>query len=119
MDLTLGPHTYHLVTTDQSGKHIAHAVRVDTRDRFGIETSGDSSDEALDRLTRWLEWQYEHTQALESLQQAERVYHRAMADAAFAIARDSNAVDGSKASLDAVDAARRALDDVRGRRPSV
>jgi len=82
-------------------------------------SSGGAPLDTLDTLTRWLEWQYEHTQALEALQQAERAYHRSMADAAFAIARDSNAVDGSKASLEQVDAARKALDDVRGRRPNV
>lgn len=119
MDLTLGPHTYALHTTEQGGRNVAHAVRVDTGDRFGIDVTGGSEPEALDKLTRWLEWQHEHTQALEALQQAERAYHRSMADAAFAIARDSNAVDGSKASLEQVDTARKALDDVRGRRPNV
>lgn len=119
MDLTLGPHTYTLHTTEQAGTATAHAVRVDTGDRFGIDVSGNSEPEALDKLTRWLEWQYAHTQALEALQQAERAYHRSMADAAFAIARDSHAVDGSKASLEQVDAARKTLDDVRGRRPNV
>ncbi len=119
MDLTLGPHTYSLHTTEQGGRNVAHAVRLDTGDRFGIDVTGGSEPEALDRLTRWLEWQYEHTQALEALQLAERAYHRSMADAAFAIARDSNAIDGSKASLEQVDVARKALDDVRGRRPNV
>jgi|GEM_PF-3279996 len=119
MDLTLGPHTYTLHATEQAGTATAHAVRVDTGDRFGIDVTGNSEPEALDKLTRWLEWQYAHTQALEALQQAERAYHRALADAAFATARDSNAVDGSKVSLEQVDAARTTLDDVRGRRPSV
>ena len=119
MDLTLGPNTYSLRTTEQAGQTTAHAVRVDTGDRFGIDVTGGSEPEALDKLTRWLEWQYEHTQALEALQQAERGYHRAVADAAFAIAHDANAVDGSKASLEQVDAARKALDEVRGRRPHV
>ena len=119
MDLTLGPHTYTLHATEHAGTATAHAVRVDTGDRFGIDVTGNSEPEALDTLTRWLEWQYEHTQALEALQQAERGYHRSLADAAFAIARDSSAVDGSKVSLEQVDAARKTLDDVRGRRPNV
>ncbi len=119
MDLTLGPHTYSRRTTEQAGTATAYAVRVDTGDRFGIDVTGNSEPEALDTLTRWLEWQYEHTQALATLQQAERAYHRAMADAAFAIARDSSAADGSRASLEQVDAARTTLDDVRARRPNV
>ncbi len=119
MDLILGPHTYSLRTTEQAGSVTAHAVRADNGDRFGIDVTGGSEPEALDKLTRWLEWQYEHTQALEALQLAERAYHRSLADAAFAIARDANAVDGSKVSLEQVDGARKALDDVRGRRPNV
>ena len=42
-----------------------------------------------------------------------------MGDAAFAIARDLHAPDGSKASLEAVDAARVVLDELRAQRPQV
>lgn len=119
MDLTIASTLYDLGTTEKNGQFTAHAVTGEKRERFGIETTGASAAEALDKLTRWLEWQYEHTQALAALQQAERAYHRAMGDAAFAIARDLNAPDVSKVSLEQVDAARRVLDDVRGRRPNV
>jgi hypothetical protein len=119
MDVTIGSTLYDLGTTERNGQFTAHAVTGETRERFGIETSAGSAAEALDKLTRWLEWQHEHTQALAALQQAERAYHRAMGDAAFAVARDINAPDVSKTSLEQVDAARRALDDVRGRRPNV
>lgn len=119
MDLTIGSTRYDLGTTEKNGQFTAHAVTGEKRERFGIETTGGSAAEALDKLTRWLEWQHEHTQTLAALQQAERAYHRAMGDAAFAIARDLNAPDVSKTSLAEVDTARRALDEVRGRRPNV
>ncbi|MFN7916139.1 MAG: hypothetical protein U0Q55_12440 [Vicinamibacterales bacterium] len=119
MDLTIGSTLYDLATTERNGQFSAHAVTGEKRERFGIETTGSSAAEALDKLTRWLEWQHEHTLALAALQQAERAYHRAMGDAAFAIARDLHAPDVSKTSLEQVDAARRSLDDVRGRRPAV
>lgn len=119
MEHTIGSTVYDLGTSEANGRFTAHAVTGEKRERFGIETSGGSAAEALDKLTRWLEWQHEHTQALAALQQAERAYHRALGDAAFAIARDLHAPDVSKASLEQVDAARRALDDVRGRRPNV
>ncbi|MGE3959088.1 MAG: hypothetical protein AB7H96_20405 [Vicinamibacterales bacterium] len=120
MNLTIGSTTYDLVATERNGQFVAHALTTGERqERFGIETAGTSAAEALDRLSRWLEWQHAHTRALEALQQAERAYHRAMGDAAFAIARDLSAPDPSKASLEQVEVARRHLDDVRGRRPNV
>ena len=55
MDLTLGPHTDTLRTTEQAGTATAHAVRVDTGDRFGIDVTGNSEPEALDTLIAELE----------------------------------------------------------------
>ena len=67
---------------------------------------------------RWLEWQHEHAAALESLQQAERAYHRTVAGSAFASPTEGpSALELQKESLDAVEAARLRLDDVRARRP--
>ncbi|MBS1817977.1 MAG: hypothetical protein JSU08_08615 [Acidobacteria bacterium] len=114
MDLHIGNTIYDLVATERNGHFVAHALRGEHRDRFGIETSGSSAAEALDRLTRWLEWQHAHTEALAALQQAERVYHRAMADAAFGA---SELGEASRAALEALNAARARLDEVRGRRP--
>jgi hypothetical protein len=119
MDLTLGTTTYRLVATERSDQHVAHALRSDSDERFGIETTGGTAEEAIARLRLWLEWQHEHTQALEALQQAEKVYHRAMADAAFSTSSDGVGAAGSRTSLDAVNAARTTLDDVRARRPNV
>ena len=61
MDLTIGPTTYDLTTTELNGRFTAYAVRGDLRERFGVEASGASEAEALDKLSRWLQWQYEHT----------------------------------------------------------
>src|SRR5829696_8101669 len=86
----------------------------------GVEASADTEAEATTRLMQWLEWQHEHTLALDALQQAEREYHRALAGAAFAAPQDGEASDDrSRTSLESVDAARVKLDEVRGRRPSV
>jgi hypothetical protein len=119
MELVLETTTYHLVTTERSGEHVAHALRSDTGNRFGVETTGATADEAVAKLARWLEWQHEHMQALDVLQQAEKAYHRAMTGAAFSTSLDGTADAQSRASLEAVAAARNHLDDVRARRPNV
>ena len=67
---------------------------------------------------QWLEWQREHTAALEALQQAQRAYHRTIAGSAFARPTEGpSAIELQKESLDAVEAARVRLDEIRGRRP--
>jgi hypothetical protein len=66
----------------------------------------------------WLAWQREHTAALEALQQAQRAYHRTIAGSAFASPTEGpSAIELQKESLDAVEAARLRLDDVRARQP--
>lgn len=118
MELTLGSTTYRLVSAPHGDRFVAHAERTDNNERFGVEATGATADEAEHRLERWLEWQHEHMQALEVLQQAERLYHRAMAGAAFATPADG--ADGeSRASLESVNEARQHLDQVRARRPDV
>jgi hypothetical protein len=68
----------------------------------------------------WQEWQREHAAALEALQQAQRAYHRTIAGSAFASPTEGpSAVELQKESLDAVEAARVRLDEIRGRRPHV
>ena len=67
---------------------------------------------------RWLEWQREHTAALEALQQAQRGYHRTIAGSAFASPTEGpTAIELQKESLDVVEAARVRLDEIRARRP--
>lgn len=63
-------------------------------------------------------WQREHAAALAELQDAQRVYHRTVAATAFqGAAEKPSAEEMRRASLDALDAARIRLDDVRARKP--
>jgi hypothetical protein len=65
-------------------------------------------------------WQREHAAALAELQDAQRAYHRAVAATAFQGAADEpSGEEMRRASLDALDAARVKLDDVRARKPAV
>jgi hypothetical protein len=97
---------------------VAHAVRDDNGDRFGIECAGASATEAIDRLTTWLEWQHEHASALDALQRAEQEYHRTIAGSAFANPTEGpSPLELQKESLEVVEAARVRLDEVRARRP--
>ena len=116
--ITIGDRRYRLLTTERDGRWTARAARDDTGDPFGIECAGDSEPEATARLTRWLEWQVEHTAALEQLQRAERAYHRTIAGSAFASPTEGpSALEMQKESLDAVESARVRLDEIRGRKP--
>jgi hypothetical protein len=109
---------YRVVTVQRDGRWFAQAVRTDTGDHFGIECSGDSAEDATARLTRWLDWQREHAAALEALQLAERDYHRTIAGSAFANPTEGpTAIELQKESLEAVEAARVRLDEVRARKP--
>jgi hypothetical protein len=117
MELTVGPTAYRLVTVERDAQFMAYAVRIDTNERFGIETIAADPEDAQHRLAAWLEWQYEHTQALEALQQAERAYHRAMAGAAFARPEDDS-TEAARLALESVNGARARLDEVRARRPN-
>jgi hypothetical protein len=63
-------------------------------------------------------WQQEHASALEELQEAQRAYHRAVAATAFQGPNEEpSAEEMRRASLEALDAARLKLDEVRARRP--
>ena len=77
--------------------------------RFGIECAAPTEAEAATRLTAWLEWQREHADALDALQQAERAYHRTIAGSAFANpAEGPTPVELQKDVARAVEAARAA-----------
>ena len=116
--VTIGETRYRLICTARGERWFAHAEREDNRDPFGIECGGATEAEATARLTRWLEWQAGHTAALEALQQAERAYHRTIAGSAFASPTEGpSAIEMQKESLEAVEAARVRLDEVRARRP--
>jgi hypothetical protein len=116
--VTTGSATYRIVTVERDGAWIARAERADSGDRFGVECTGQSADEAAERLARWLEWQHEHTVALDDLQRAERAYHRTIAGSAFTSPTEGpSAIEMQKESLEAVEAARTRLDEIRARRP--
>ena len=65
-------------------------------------------------MSAFAAWQREHAAALAELQEAQRVYHRTVATTAFQGAAEEPA---RRASLEALDAARVRLDEVRARRP--
>jgi hypothetical protein len=105
-------------TIERDGRWTAFAERTDNGDRFGIEFEGATEAEARQRLEGWIAWQREHADALEALQRAERAYHRTIAGSAFASPSEGpSAVEMQRDSLEAVEAARVRLDEIRGRRP--
>jgi hypothetical protein len=116
--ISIGGMRLRIVAAERGGRWMAQAMRDDNGDPFGIECAGGSEADAVARLQTWLEWQHEHAAALEALQQAERAYHRTIAGSAFASPTEGpSAVELQKESLEAVEAARIRLDEVRARRP--
>jgi hypothetical protein len=69
----------------------------------------------------WLEWHREHEEALAALQAAQHAYHRTVTHGAFAGAADGPSIaenaEMQQGSLEALEAARVRLDEVRGRKP--
>jgi hypothetical protein len=109
---------YRIKASQRDGQWVAYAVKVDGGDRFGPELTGATEREAVDRLTRWLEWQTEHTAALQALQTAENAYHRTIAGSAFASATEGpSPPEVQKESLETLESARVRLDEVRARKP--
>jgi len=117
-EISIGPVRYRIITNEHDNQWIARAERADTGERFGTECMGASAAEAVDCLACWLEWQHEHASALDDLQRAEHAYHRTIAGSAFASPTEGpSAIELQKESLEAVEAARLRLDEVRARRP--
>jgi hypothetical protein len=107
-----------ILCAERDGQWVAHAVRDDTGDPFGIECAGDTEQEAIERLTHWLDWQRDHAGALDALQQAERAYHRTVSGSAFTSPTEGpTAVEIQRDALAAVERARIELDAVRARKP--
>lgn len=116
--LSIGGSEYRLLASEREGQWIALARRTDNGDRFGVECVGASASEAIARLRRWIEWQSEHAAALEELQRVERAYHRTVAGSAFANPNEApTAMELQRESLEAIDAARARLDEIRARKP--
>ena len=117
-EIAIGDLRYRLIAERRDAQWIAYAEPRGTSDRFGMECAGATEDEAIDKLSRWLEWQHEHTVALEALQQAEHAYHRTIAGSAFAnSSEEPSAIELQKESLEQVEAARMRLDEIRARKP--
>jgi hypothetical protein len=114
----IGDRAFRIGAGPRDGRWVARAVREDTGDLFGVEAIGDSEEEAIGRLIRWVEWQHYHAAALDALRNAERAYHRAIAGSAFASPTEGpSALEVQKEALDALEAARARLDTIRAQRP--
>jgi hypothetical protein len=112
--MTIGGTALVLRVSSSDGGFTARAERETNGDPFGIDVTATTESEAIDRLTRWLEWQSEHAAALEALQVAERNYHRAIAGSAFGASTDEpDAAVARREALSSVDEARVKLDRVR------
>ncbi len=116
--MLIGGRPYRIRASQRNGRWTAHAVRGDNGDRFGGDFVGESEATAAAAVIRWLEWQTAHAGALEALQDAERAYHRSIAGHLFASSADEAAtLQTRRDRLDAVELARRRLDEVRARQP--
>lgn len=114
MHVTIGERRLVLHVRTRNGQFVAHAERAENGDPFGVECIGATEDEAMSRLTSWLDWQGRHEAALRALQDAERAYHRTIAGSAFAPSSEgSSPIEMQKESLEAVEAARARLDEIR------
>jgi hypothetical protein len=118
-DFAVGPLQYRVRVAQRDSRWVAVAEVAETGERFGAECSGSSEAEAIERLREWLTWQHQHESALEALQFAERTYHKLLAASAFVSPGEGGtSLEAKRESLDAVEQARRDLDEVRARRPS-
>ena len=107
-----------IVSVERDGQWVAHAEQEETGDRFGIEASGATKEAAVAALQAWLDWQAEHAAALDALREAEHAYHRTIAGSAFALPDEGpTPLEMQKESLDALEAARLRLDEIRLRKP--
>jgi hypothetical protein len=117
-EVEIGGQAYRIATAERDGRWTATAVRADTGSPFGVECTGATRVDAAERLTSWLQWQHEHSEALAALQIAERAYHRTISGSAFASPTEGpSSLELQKESLERVEAARIRLDEVRARRP--
>ena len=66
-------------------------------------------------MTQHAEWHEEHAAALRDLQDAQRAYHRLVADTAFVSGGEMS--EAQREALGRLDEARQRLDEIRSRRP--
>ena len=115
--ISLGDSRYRLIATERDGRWLARAGRGPAGDAFGIECGGATEAEAVHRLACWLAWQHEHAAALAALQETEHAYHQTIIGGAFAVPGEGTTNVDRQAALDAVDAARQRLDEIRASQP--
>src|SRR5947209_8468078 len=65
-EIAIGDLRYRLIAERRDAQWIAYAEPRGTSGRFGMECAGATEDEAIDKLSRWLEWQTEHSAALDA-----------------------------------------------------
>jgi len=115
----IGNAAFRIRASQRTGRWTAYAVRAESGDRFGVDFTGDTEAQAVTALTRWLEWQHDHAVALDTLQEAERAYHRSVAGNLFAIAAADQSATRQvrREALERMERAKARLDEVRARRP--
>jgi len=117
-DVSIGDRRYRILASEREGSWHAHAEEAPGGNRFGAECTASSEAEAVERVERWLDWQSEHAAALAALQSAERAYHRTIAGSAFVSPVEGpSPIELQKESLQAVEAARVRLDEIRASKP--
>ena len=122
--VTIADRRFNLTSIERAGQWIAHAIREDNGERFLFFCKAVLA--ALPKLPHWPDmlhtndWQTGLLPVLlrETTPRAERDYHRAIAGSAFANPTESpGPFELQKESLEAVEAARVRLDEIRARKP--
>ncbi|MDE3156481.1 MAG: hypothetical protein KGN76_15365 [Acidobacteriota bacterium] len=116
--LSTGGATFTITARQEGREWIAEARREGRRDNHGPVFRAETPEAALDRCAAWLGWQQEHEAALVALQEAERVYQRAVAAGAFAPPGDGPGPEVASEALQDMEAARVRLEEIRRRQPA-
>ncbi len=115
----VGGVAYDIRTAREGARWRASAIRAHDGEPFGAPLEAALEAEAVERISVWLNWQHAHGEALATLQEAERVYHRSIADGAFAgDAPGATVTHDRRSLLAAIEQARAHLDVIRARRPA-
>ncbi len=116
-DVSVGDTVYRVEATERDGRWTAVA-RDAARGPCGPSMVAATEEDAIERLSAWLEWQHEHAVALEALQETERAYQRMIAGSAFVSGPEGpSAIELQKEALGRLEEARLRLDEVRQRKP--
>ena len=116
--LVIGGTTYTLDITERQATWCAEARQAPSGMRIGPTATAATTDEAIARLTRWLEWQRDHQDALNALLAAQQAYHRAIAGSAFSSGL-AEATELQQEALQRIEDARLRLEEVRQAKPEI